>query len=79
MTLTRTMSCDYCEGDYLISDIEPPDHSVGINGYTVFIDNTKFSTHDPDCEVRTMTLEQIEKIEVGLAIKVAEGYFDYEP
>ena len=74
----QTSSCDYCDGDYLM-ECEGPDYEVGLMGYSVFIDNTEFSTHADDCPVRFMTPQDIEKIEYDLSIKLANGEFDYEP
>lgn len=71
-------TCDYCDGDYEF-EVEDPDDDVGLMGYSVFLDNTEFKTHDPECPVRTMTPKEIEEIEYKLSIKVAEGLLDYDP
>lgn len=68
MAYTELRSCSYCDGDYEIADVEPPDYEVGLMGYTVFIENEKFSTHDEDCPVRTMSPKEIEEIEIKLAM-----------
>lgn len=79
--MSELRSCDHCDGDYEIADVEPPDYEVGILGYNVFIENITFSTHDNDCPVRTMTPEEIEKIEQGLSYSWPEyessKYEDY--
>ena len=74
----NTSSCDHCEGYYEF-EIEGPDYEVGLMGYSVFLNNTTFDTHDDDCPVRTMNQEDIEKIEYKLSIMAAERQFDPEP
>lgn len=70
------MSCDYCEGDYDF-DVEEPDYSVGLFGYQVFLDNTKFGTHEEGCTVRTMSTEELDEIAVKISQRLAEGYNEW--
>lgn len=74
MSNTNTTSCDHCEGDYQF-EIESPDYSVGIMGYTVFLDNTIFDTHDDNCPVRSMTQEELDKIEHKIGVQYNNGEF----